>query len=154
PDPTLVGSVTDVTTSLPMLPPLSNVVGEVTGDTVVVHFQPVDGARDYRIYELPDESRIHASASQVIIDNATYRCAGDREAVSVPTDGADDPGGSWTRTYVAHDVDGFTRTEPDATLGYVYVTAGDGRTPVYALGDPSAYADNDCGTGTFGASRS
>ena len=36
------------------------------------------------------------------------------------------------------------RTMADATLGYVYVTAGAGRVPVYALGDSAANGDNDC----------
>src|SRR5258708_28553730 len=50
-------------------------------------------------------------------------------------------------------VDGVMRTMADATLGYVYVTAGAGRVPVYALGDSAANADNDCYFQRWAASR-
>src|SRR5262249_51186258 len=86
------------------------------------------------------------------VKNAIYRCGGNRQAPDAPMDGAQGVLGG-TKTLVdGQSVGGFTRVLADATLGYVYVSPGDGRVPVYAVGDPSPNADN-CLFQRWGASR-
>ncbi|MFL5405435.1 MAG: hypothetical protein ACJ79O_06210 [Myxococcales bacterium] len=124
-------------------------------DRVRVTFEPVDGAADYRIYTLPDAASVSVDATGfVTLANQTYRCSGDREAPSVPLDTRDHPG-SWVATRVAFEVEGFARTEGDATLGHVYVEPGPHRVPVYAAGGNAPSADNECSNaaGNWGATR-
>ena len=144
PTATATATVT-VPDGLPAVPPLVNVVAEVHGDTVRVAFDPVDGAADYRIYPAPSASEIVNEADGgVAIRNAIYRCAGDREAPPVPTDDEPQGQGNAVITYVDHDVHSFVRTTADAILGYVYVSPGPGRSPVWALGDGANDGDNAC----------
>jgi hypothetical protein len=120
---------------------IGNVIATMHGDTAYVTFDPIAGAKDYRVYPAPVGMDVDAGTP---IPNAIYRCAGDREAPVVPTDAeAQVPGGA-VHTWVNSSVQGFTRTTADATLGYVYPTDGVGRIPIYALGDPGYDADNLC----------
>jgi hypothetical protein len=140
---------------VPLLPKLRNVIAVTDGDRVSVTFEPVDGAVDYRIYPLPDAVNVSVDDTGfVTIANQTYRCAGDREAPSAPLDTADHPG-SWVATRVAFQVEGFTRTAAEATLGHVFVEPGAGRVPVYAAGADAPSADNECSNahGNWGATR-
>src|SRR5262245_4838038 len=45
---------TSVETDLPGLPRMQNVKASVVHDSVSISFEPVDGARDYRVYVLPN----------------------------------------------------------------------------------------------------
>jgi len=146
PNPSLGGPVEvveDVKTALPKLPALVNVRGTVDPDSAQIEFDPVDGAVDYRIYELPSDADISVTGDAVAIKNATYRCAGNKETPEINSDdGLTKPNNeNVARSKVTSDVGGYTRTLPEANLGYVYVTPGKGRIPVWALGDPDAAAD-------------
>jgi hypothetical protein len=142
------GSATQVSvkTALPALPAIANVVAKTVDDDVNLTFDPVDGARDYRVYILPDDKDITSDATgHITVKNAIYRCAGDRQAPPTTMDGASQVQSGAIKTLVdGQSVDGVMRTMADATLGYVYATAGAGRTPVYAMGDSAPDADNDC----------
>ncbi len=151
----------DVDTTLPMLPPLTNVRVRIVGDAANITFDAVDAAVDYRVYALPPDDAIHVGGDGVIvIDDGLYRCAGQREALYMledivsPDEGWNDvaAGGA---TLVERQVVGFTRTEADAELGHVYLTQAADRLPVYALADPDVEDDGAvaCGRPTFAASR-
>lgn len=117
---------------------LPNVKGVIEGANVRISFDPQVDALDYRVYALPAKSDV----SGTTIKNATYRCAG-RTAVPFPAmDDSKIPDNPAVRTRVNSLVAGFARTSDDATLGYVFTTPGEGRVPVYALGDPHMKADN------------
>jgi hypothetical protein len=135
-----------VDSPLPPLPRLASVTTSVDGDSVDISVEPVSGARDYRVYVLPDAADVLANADgSVVIKNATYRCAGDRQSRPVATDNSPFGPGEGVLTQVDNvEIAGFTRQLADATLGYVYVTPGADRSPVYALGDPARDADNSC----------
>ncbi len=153
------GMEVNVKTALPALPKVANVLATSSDDNVNITFEPVDGARDYRVYALPDDKDIASDAGgHVTIKNAIYRCAGDRQAPLTNQDAAKPVQGLSFNTLVdGVKVDGYTRTLPEATLGYVYTTAGAGRTPVYAMGDSAPNSDNDCDylgiTARWGESR-
>ncbi|HVR20859.1 MAG TPA: hypothetical protein VMS65_14210, partial [Polyangiaceae bacterium] len=154
--PTVPGTPdTSVDTALPPLPRLPNVTAKATGDSVSISVEPVEGARDYRVYVLPKDSDVvPGSNGALTVNNATYRCGGDRQTRETVADGGQLGGGETVKTLVDNQtVEGFRRTLPDATLGYVYVTPGEGRVPVYALGDPGMSADNSCFHQRWGASR-
>ncbi len=141
-------------TELPELPALVNVNAVATHDSVFISFDPIDGARDYRVYVLPDDEDITVEDDGYLsIQNAIYRCAGDRQ--TPPTEIDDETiEGNPTNTRVDNQkVAGFTRTLDDARLGYVFATPGEGRVPVYALGEGEADSDNDCFGGVYGATR-
>ena len=141
--PTVPGTPdTSVTTSLPPLPRLPNVTATVKGDSVSITVEPVEGAKDYRVYPLPADSRISsASDGTVTVRDAIYRCAGNRQTSAPSADSHDEI----VQTLVEdQDVVGYRRTLDESTLGYVYLTPGDGRIPVYALGDYAPDSDNRC----------
>ena len=144
-----------VDTALPPVPRLPNVTARATGDSVSISVEPVDGARDYRVYVLPNDSDVMPGSSGALtVRNATYRCAGDRQSRDAVADGDSLGGGETVKTLVDNqNVKGYRRTLADATLGHVYVKPGDGRVPVYALGDPSMSGDNSCFHQRWGASR-
>jgi len=121
--------------TLAELPPIDNVRVNVTGDTAIVEFEPVDGALDYRIYPLPPPDSVSIDADgRPVIENAIYRCAGDRPVVYRESD----PAGFFDASLVAGmNLIGYDRTDEEKVLGYVYLTPGEGRTPVYRLGDPN-----------------
>lgn len=140
---------------VPLLPKLKNVVAVVDDDRAAVTFEPVEGARDYRVYPLPAAGDVQVSSTgAVAIKNALYRCAGDRFAPRAVKDGDPGQANGWTTTWVNRAVEGVSRTEADATLGQVFAEPGAGRLPVYALGAPESDADNNCGGETWAASRS
>src|SRR5260221_6424745 len=119
---------------LPDLPRINNVRVSQRGDTTIVEFEPVSGALDYRIYPLPKKEDVLVGASgELAVKNAIYRCAGDRPFKARK----DDPGASYdaslTGGNLIHD---YKRDPTDAVLGYVYLTPGPGRKPVYRLSDP------------------
>lgn len=149
-----IGVVDGVSTSLPPLPPLQGVEGTIAGDSVKVRFSPIDGAKDYRIYALPADQDISVTGDgHVRVKNGLYRCAGARMAPAPVVDGVSSAS-AWIRTLVdGQDVDGYTRSLAEATLGYVYETPGQGRVPVYALGDPAPDADSDCYYARWNESR-
>lgn len=151
-----------VDTDLPPLPELTNVVVRMVGDAANVTFDPWEGAVDYRIYPLPaDEDLQIGDDGSVVVTDAIYRCAGHREGLYMledivsPDEGWNDNAAGGT-TILARDIFGYTRGgEADAILGHVYLTAGDGRIPVYALGDPDPAGEGgpSCGRPVFQASR-
>lgn len=139
---------------LPEAPPIEGLRTVVDGDRVAITFEPVAGARDYRVYELPTEDALRVEADgRTVVSDGTYRCAGDREAARSPLD--DEATSAWARTRLSGDIQGHTRRQEDRILGYVYppTAAREGRTPIYALGDPAPEADNDCGGEVWASSR-
>ncbi|MEO8904995.1 MAG: hypothetical protein ABI488_21345 [Polyangiaceae bacterium] len=133
-------------TKLPVLPSLSNVLAEQGDDSVSLTFDPVDGALDYRVYPLPADGDISTAADgAVIVHNATYRCAGDREAPPTMVDDGPEIASDAIRAQVdKQTVGGYKRVLADATLGYVYTHPGKGLVPVYAMGDADPNADSTC----------
>lgn len=149
-DPTCAG---DVGSPLPKLDAaLDGVKATVRGGGVTVTFEPIAGARDYRIYELPVAADVSVDAGgQLHVENALYRCAGDREAPYVELNGVGPNG--WVSTWTEGDVLYYTRDPSTVTLGHVFATDGDGRRPVYALGSNAPDADGQCYEERWGASR-
>lgn len=146
---------------LPPLPPLENVRVRIDGDAANFSFDPVDGAVDYRVYPLPDDEDVTLGPDgTVTVIDATYRCAGRREALYMlqdtlnPEPGWNDAGAGGT-TVLDRDVEGFVRSEDDAVLGHVYTTDGPGRQPVYALGSSAPEMDGGlgCGRPIFASTR-
>jgi hypothetical protein len=151
PDPT---PDTSVATALPPLPRMSNVAASTAGDAVNITFDAVDGARDYRVYPLPADTDVSTADGALVVRNATYRCAGNRQTPAATMDGAEQVQSGSVKTLVdGQDVGGHKRAPSEATLGYVYVRPGPGRIPVYALGDSGPDSDNACYFMRWGASR-
>lgn len=145
---------TSVKTALPAVPSLLAVKAAAVGDSVNLSVEPVAGAKDYRVYVLPADSDVSSTSDgHVTVKNATYRCAGNRQSPRVSTDATPLQQSEAINTVVEETVEGYKRTLPEATLGYVFVTPGDGRVPVYALGDPGPTADNNCFFQRWSASR-
>ncbi len=128
-------------TALPPLPALTNVVATERDDSVGIDFDPVDDAVDYRVYPLPADGDVTANADgSVTVKNAIYRCAGLRQTFDVAnnlnSDGGLTPQSSDGTGLFTYDGNGYawrTQVPANPTLGYVYVTPGAGRVPVYAL---------------------
>jgi hypothetical protein len=124
------------TDCVPELPVIQNVKVATRGDTVTIDFEPVAGALDYRIYPEPAAADwLIGSAGEVGAKNAIYRCAGQRvhqDRKSVPGSGFDAAlfGGDNARH-------GYARKEGESDLGYVFLTPGPGRVPVYRVADPN-----------------
>lgn len=137
---------TSVKTALPPIGSFANVTASAVGDSVAISVAPVQGAKDYRVYELPADSDVMVGGDGFVnVTNATYRCAGDRQAPGVATDNQDLGQSEAVRTQVEDvDVKGYKRSLAEASLGFVYVNGGDGRVPVYALGSPLENGDNFC----------
>ena len=130
-------------TSLPAVAVLNNVQAVINGSGATITFDPVDGAVDYRVYELPSNSNIQlASDGSVVIPNAVYRCAGTYQVPAPRLEDATTQDNGIT-TRVASAVDGYNRSLAEATLGYVYSSPAPGLTPVYAVGNPNIYSDDD-----------
>jgi hypothetical protein len=140
---------------LPPLPRFTSMRAQVVGDSVNLLFDPVLNARDYRVYTLPNPSDVSTSPDgHVYVENAVYRCAGDRQAPLVVGDDTEQiPGGSVKTLVDGQNVGGYTRSLAEATLGYVYPEPGEGRVPVYALGEPSPDSDNLCFSQRWNATR-
>jgi hypothetical protein len=148
-------AASDPTTTLPSVPHIGNVVAVLGDDSASITFDPVEGALDYRVYELPADSDIAVgSGGAVTIKNATYRCAGTRESPPTYADNEAAIGGEAIHTQVdGQMVGGYMRTLAGATLGYVYTGPGDGLVPVYRLGESDANADSTCFFGRWEESR-
>jgi hypothetical protein len=142
-------------TNLAPLPRMVNVAASAIGDSVNITFSPIDGAVDYRVYVLPDNADISNGANgQFSVKNATYRCAGNRQAPAATLDGAEQVQSGAIKTLVdGQAVEGVTRSLADAQLGFVYQEPGADRVPVYALGDNDGIADSTCYFMRWGASR-
>jgi hypothetical protein len=143
-------------TSLPELPGMTNVVALQGDDGASIEFDPVDGALDYRVYPLPADGDITVAADKsFVVKDGTYRCAGNREAPPVIVDDGPTISGQAIQTHVDKQmVAGYQRTLDNATIGYVFTRPGDGRVPVYAMGESNPRADNaTCYFGRYGASR-
>jgi hypothetical protein len=141
-------------TKLPALPSMSHVVAWQGDDGVSLTFDPVDGALDYRVYPLPADGDITVAADQsVVVRNATYRCAGNREAPPTYVDAEPEVPGGAIHAIVAQKVGGFMRTLAGATLGHVYTDPGPDRLPVYALGESDPNGDSTCYFARWAASR-
>jgi hypothetical protein len=151
----LVGQVPNVPTKLPQLPSMTNVVAALNDDSVDITFDPYDGALDYRVYPLPADGDINVqSDGTVVVNNAMYRCAGNRETPTPQIDNGANPNGAGVDTEVnGQMIGGYLRTTADATLGYVYTQPGPGLVPVYALGEANSYSDNSCYWARWAASR-
>ncbi|MES1174362.1 MAG: hypothetical protein ABUL62_08530 [Myxococcales bacterium] len=133
-----------ITTSLPLLPPLTNVVGKVREDSVGVSFDPVDGAADYRVYVLPKDADITGfSDGTLTVKNAVYRCAGMQQTFDLKNSlNANSAGLTTAGQYgVTAELDA---DDAKNTLGYVYVTPAADRLPVYQIG---AYPMRDAEVG-------
>ncbi len=131
------------------LPEFAAVEGIVRGDGVALSFLPVDGARDYRVYELPTADAI-VDGGGLHVQDATYRCAGDRPAIDLPYV---QNGNLTVDVTLDGDVDGYGRTEAESTLGYVFRVDGPDRVPVYRLGSPEAGHDGQCFAGRTDTTR-
>jgi hypothetical protein len=133
-------------TALKPLPAIQNVKAVATGDSVELSFDPVDSALDYRVFVLPNDSDITTTSDGYqTVENAVYRCAGNRQTPPTAQDAQDWlPGGAIKTLVDGQDVNGYTRSLAESTIGYGYRSPGDGRVPVYALGNPDPRADNDC----------
>jgi hypothetical protein len=142
-------------TTLPVLPTMSNVVAALNDDSATVTFDPVDGALDYRIYPLPNDSDISTTADgHVVVHNGIYRCAGNRESPVPVIDKAQYIPSDGLNTQVDQEtVGGYLRTLANATVGYVYTQPAPGLVPVYAVGESNANADVGCYFARWGASR-
>jgi hypothetical protein len=130
---------------LPPLPPLDNIRVTVRVDTALVEFDPTANARDYRIYLYPNiDNVLVGAAGEVTIRDAIYRCAGDLPIGRREDDHAAAFDLSLEMETSAPNITlaGYRRKLADAVLGYVYLTPGPGRQPVYRLADPN-------GTGGF-----
>jgi len=90
------------------------------------------------VYALPNDAAVVKNADgTVTVTNATYRCAGTRQTWNLASKGVSkDTGGSYVSATFNTD---YTKD----TLGYVYLEAGSGRSPVYALGAIKAAAEID-----------
>lgn len=133
-------------TSLPPVAALSNVRVSTNGGRATLTFDSVDAARDYRVYALPSDDNIQlGSDGSVIIPNAIYRCAGTFHTPAARFDDDTSVQDKGISTRVTGAVGGYSRTLPEATLGYVYTTADavPDLVPVYALGNPGIEADNE-----------
>ncbi|HWB74142.1 MAG TPA: hypothetical protein VG755_04285 [Nannocystaceae bacterium] len=139
-----------ITAPFAALPELARVQGIVRGTGVALQFEPVDGARDYRVYALPSADAVSEVDGEVHVENATYRCAGDRAAIDLPYF---QNGYLTVDTAIAGDIAGYTRNEDESTLGYVFTIEGDGRVPVYALGSPESGHDGQCFGGRTSKTR-
>ena len=125
---------------LASLPELAAVTGIVRGRGVELRFEPVDDALDYRVYVLPSADAVD-DANGLHVQDAIYRCAGDRPAIDLPY---------YQNGYLGVEVQstgelaGYTRVDDDAILGHVYTLDGPDRVPVYRLGSPAADHDGQC----------
>ncbi len=125
---------------MPALPAMTGVRLTVHGDTAIVDFDPVEGARDYRIYAYPKkEDILVGKAGELQVKNAIYRCSGDvvlQEREKDKASGYDISLGHETSTLDVS-LAGYRRKVSEAVLGYVFLTPGDGRQAVYRIADPS-----------------
>jgi hypothetical protein len=125
---------------LPDLPPVTGVNVTVRGDTALVEFDAMAGAKDYRIYPYPNVSDVLVGEmGELTIRNAIYRCAGDMPLGRREDDVAGGFDFSLGMETATPDVSlaNYRRKTADAVLGYVYLTPGADRQAVYRLSDPN-----------------
>ena len=61
---------------------------------------------------MPDPARVHPqSDGSVVVDDALYRCAGDRNTFPAAADGQEDTVGTWVHTAVEGSVAGAARSK-------------------------------------------
>ena len=134
PEPDDIITVGRTNDALPPLPPIENIRLRQSGDNVVLDFEPVDDARDYRIYVSPAPEDVMVEGDQVVIRDAIYRCAGDRPFMTR----AQDPGALFEASLSggANLIMDYERSEEESVLGYVFLTPAEDRTPVYRMTDP------------------
>jgi hypothetical protein len=151
PAPTMPGGALPPNTGLPDLPLMTHVQALVQGNSASITFDPVSGAKDYRVYLLPQTSdvRLNADGSLAGVTNAVYRCAGLRAAPTIWVDEDQGPPSNPIPNWVAvnslvdkEDVQGFRRALANATIGYGFEDPVPGTVAIYGVGDPSASADN------------
>jgi hypothetical protein len=99
---------------------------------------------------LPSPDAVSEVDGELHVENATYRCAGDRAAIDLPYF---QNGYITVETALAGDIAGYARSEDESTLGYVFTTEGDGRVPVHALGSPESGHDGQCFGGRTSKTR-
>lgn len=122
-------------TCLPELPPITNVQVTIRGDTAIIEFEPVAGALDYRIYPEPSEADwLIGKDGSVGVKDGIYRCAGDGVFQDRESDDANlfDCALSGCDN-ILHD---YPRREEESVLGYVFLTPGADRRPVYRVANP------------------
>jgi hypothetical protein len=118
---------------LPQVPRIDNLVVTVRADTAIVDFSAVDGAKDYRVYPLPDEHDVLVGTNgEVVVRDAIYRCGGAHPRDNRQTDAIN----GFDMTFTAN-VGGYTRSESEAVLGHVYLTPAADRVPVYRVANPN-----------------
>jgi len=121
---------------VPELPVIQNVKVTTRGDTAIIDFEPVAGAADYRIYPEPaDADWLIGASGEVGVKNGIYRCAGQR----VFRDRVADQGALYDCSLAGCDntLHGYSRTEPESTLGYVFISPAADRVPVYRVANPN-----------------
>ncbi|MBX7098530.1 MAG: hypothetical protein K1X89_12535 [Myxococcaceae bacterium] len=124
---------------------LQDVAAVVRNDSAEITFEPVDGARDYRVYLQPSAADVLTSdAGVLVVRNATYRCAGDRAAPASTLENNAQVQSGAVKTQLTQSISGYTRSTQEATLGYLFASPAADRVPVYALGDSATDADNSC----------
>ena len=120
--------------ALPELPRIESLVPTIRGDTAIIDFAAVMGAADYRIYPLPAPDDILVGPNgEVAVRNAVYRCGGALPREDRRTDGI-----NRFDVSLAGNVQGYTRTESEALLGYVFLSPGTGRVPIYRVANPNS----------------
>ncbi|HEY3256008.1 MAG TPA: hypothetical protein VGJ91_18745, partial [Polyangiaceae bacterium] len=121
---------------VPELPTIQNVRVTTHGDTALIEFEPIAGALDYRIYPEPDPADwLIGSSGEVGVKDGIYRCAGDRVFQAREADDAN--GFDCSITGCDNARHNYSRSEAEATLGYVFLTPGADRVPVYRVADPN-----------------
>ena len=121
---------------VPELPTIQNVRVKTHGDTALIEFEPIAGARDYRIYPEPAASDwLIGESGEVGVKNGIYRCAGDRVFQAREADPASLFDCSLAGCdNVRHD---YSRSEAESLLGYVFLTPAADRIPVYRVANPN-----------------
>lgn len=146
----MCGDLDGVEIPLSPLPELQAVTGIVRGGGVSLALEPVEGARDYRVYALPSPDAIVDGANGLHVQDAVYRCAGDRMAPDLPYV---QNGFTTVDTQLDGDVLGYARSEDESTLGWVFNVPADDRIAVYQLGSPEPDHDGICFAGHYAVTR-
>jgi hypothetical protein len=130
--------------AFPELPRMSAISVEQKRDTALFHFAGFEDAVDYRVFDPGSPEGVSVTPQgRVVVENALYRCAGNRQFEARPR-----------LNSLEGDVGGFyTRTEQESVLGYVYLEPGEGRLAVRRLADSRADADDSFDAPAIAASR-
>ena len=121
---------------VPELPTIGNVRVITHADTAIIEFEPVAGALDYRIYPEPAESDwLIGDQGEIGVKNGIYRCAGDRIFQAREADDANRFDCSLSGC--DNTLHNYVRREDESVLGYVFLTPGSDRVPVYRVANPN-----------------